>query len=422
MNNKLIRGLVTALASLLLLFYVGYHFFQGAGTTYTTEIALTAAHTETLSLPCWFVRSEQQLQSAHTGHLNYSAAEGEKIAKGGVVAQAFAQEQSITINRQLADLRAQITDLQTLNAEALSGAKPSAITEKISKQMSTVMNCLAQGNLTAAAEEREKLLLYFSQKQIITGELNDFTERIEELKQQEAALVARYQSPTGVITAPASGYFSAEADGWENVLTIDGLKQYTPEQLRAAQAEALPQDTVGKLVTGNTWYAACISTAEQARLLSIDQKIVIVLPDSDKRVTVRVERINARAGSNEAVIVLRGEDINEELVSVRSGNIQVELNHYSGLQINRSAVHIEKRTKTTTAADGTKVTEEVEVQGVYVIFGEQIRFREIAPLYWGETYVICDPSAKPTANTAMLKLYDQVVLGGKDLYDGKNIY
>lgn len=421
MSNKLVRGVVTVLVSVLLIGYVGYHILRGSTATYPTEIVDIADFSENLALECWFVRGEQTLQTEQTGYLNYSTDEGEKITKGGVVAQVFAREQNITISRELTAVREQIADLQALNAEALAGAKPSAVTEKISAQMSAMMSQLNQGNLSALTMEREKLLLYFSQKQIITGELNDFSQRIAALRAQEADLMKQYQSPTGVVVAPLAGYFSATADGYERVLTEDILKKCTPEQLKSIQPEELPKNTIGKLVPSNVWYAACIIPVNQARLLTLGQKMTIILPDSETRMQVKVERINTQAGSSEAVLILCGTEINEKLVTTRHGTIQLELNHYKGYRINRSAVHIEKRTRTITKEDGTKVTEEVDVQGVYVVFGEQMRFREISPLYWGESFVICDANAKATADTTMMKQYDQVILEGKDFYDGKSI-
>ena len=116
-----------------------------------------------------------------------------------------------------------------------------------------------------------------------------------------------------------------------------------------------------------------------------------------------------------------GSEMTGETASVRSGDVRIERSSYRGLQVNRDAVHIEQRTRTVTNDDGTTRTETVEVQGVYVVYGEQVRFREIAPLYWGEDIVICDASATRTADAAMLKQYDQVISGGRNLYDGKSI-
>ena len=62
-----------------------------------------------------------------------------------------------------------------------------------------------------------------------------------------------------------------------------------------------------------------------------------------------------------------------------------------------------------------------EVNGVYVMLGSEIVFRLIVPLYSTSTYVICDPN--PDEDELMtsetVQLYDEIVVEGTDLYDGK---
>ena len=55
------------------------------------------------------------------------------------------------------------------------------------------------------------------------------------------------------------------------------------------------------------------------------------------------------------------------------------------------------------------------VPGVYVLTGMQIEFKPVEIIYTGEDYIICKKSDSDDA----LRLYDQVVVKGKNLYDGK---
>ena len=64
-----------------------------------------------------------------------------------------------------------------------------------------------------------------------------------------------------------------------------------------------------------------------------------------------------------------------------------------------------------------------EVQGVYVLYGSEVQFKEISIVYAGNDYVLCDSS--PTDGTLFsgetISLYDQIITEGDDLYDGKVI-
>ena len=57
--------------------------------------------------------------------------------------------------------------------------------------------------------------------------------------------------------------------------------------------------------------------------------------------------------------------------------------------------------------------------GVYVMQGSTVKFKPVNILYTGDNYVICEKNE--TGDTGKLRLYDEVIEKGKDLYDGKFI-
>lgn len=421
MKKGILRGLCTALIALGLIGYVGYHILRGNQANYITSMAIETVYTDTISAPCWFIRSEQLLETTQTGYLRYAASEGEKVTSGGVVAQVFERESSITDRKEIESLQNQLDNLQSLSAQALEGTKPSTVTEKISEQMVQMMVGINQRKLTELTETSEKIRYYFCEKQIITGEMTDFSEQIADLQAQIETLRKSSAAPIGTVNAPSAGYFSANADGYESVLSPDTMGSLTAEDLRNLQPETLSSNAIGKITRSSSWYAACILPAAEARLLTVGDTMRITLPDSSEQVTVRLQQLNSNGLDGDAVVIFSGSTMDHALASVRSGTILIERSRYQGLQVNRNAVHIEKRSRTVQDEDGKSHTEQVEVQGVYVIFGEQIRFREISPIYWGEDIVICDSTATRTADVAMLKQYDQVISGGRNLYDGKSI-
>ena len=89
--------------------------------------------------------------------------------------------------------------------------------------------------------------------------------------------------------------------------------------------------------------------------------------------------------------------MNSELATMRSGPMTVVKAEYSGLKVQRSALRV---------VDGKR--------GVYVLSGMQISFVPVEVLYYSDSYIICKKD-----NEGGLKLYDRVVVKGKNLYDGK---
>ena len=74
---------------------------------------------------------------------------------------------------------------------------------------------------------------------------------------------------------------------------------------------------------------------------------------------------------------------------------------------------------------GKEKTETKSVKGVYILVGNEILFKQIVPLYTGEGFIICMQNPKDedlvTDEIGVLKAYDEVVVEGANLYDGKII-
>ena len=74
--------------------------------------------------------------------------------------------------------------------------------------------------------------------------------------------------------------------------------------------------------------------------------------------------------------------------------------------------------------DGNETTVEKSTSGVYVRIGNEISFKQIEAIYSGEDYVISNVSVKDeniADDTEVLRVYDQIVTEGANLYDGKII-
>ena len=91
--------------------------------------------------------------------------------------------------------------------------------------------------------------------------------------------------------------------------------------------------------------------------------------------------------------------MNSELASMRTGPMTVVKKEYSGLKIPKSALRVVNSKR-----------------GVYVLTGMQVKFVEVNVIYSDDDYMICE---KQTEDEKVLRLYDEVIVKGKNLYDGK---
>ena len=84
---------------------------------------------------------------------------------------------------------------------------------------------------------------------------------------------------------------------------------------------------------------------------------------------------------------------------MRNGKMTVIKNTYSGLKLPKKALRVQ---------DGKT--------GVFVRSGATLKFVTVNVIYSTDEYIICE---QQTSNDDVLRLYDDVVVKGKRLYDGK---
>ncbi|MBQ5440319.1 MAG: hypothetical protein IIT49_05995, partial [Clostridia bacterium] len=102
--------------------------------------------------------------------------------------------------------------------------------------------------------------------------------------------------------------------------------------------------------------------------------------------------------------------------------ITIKTLDYKGLRVNRRAVHDNYVTVQDYDENGDVTgSHEERVQGVYVIYGNKLVFEEINIIYSEKDFVICDTSLDGLKTGSTIKLYDEVVVQGKELYDGKAV-
>ena len=85
----------------------------------------------------------------------------------------------------------------------------------------------------------------------------------------------------------------------------------------------------------------------------------------------------------------------------RTANVKISFRNYKGLRISQKALRI---------LDGEK--------GVYVKSGYSVKFKKVDILYTGLDYYLCQIQY---GSSDQLSLFDEVIVEGTDLYDGKPI-
>lgn len=427
-NNPLVRRLATTVIALLLLLYVGYQVYRSHYSGVRTETSAYFTASDSVQVTGVAVRDEAPLEKPKTaGVVDYLLSSGDKVAKGGTVARICSDEKQAAARHELESVDSEIRRLQSLQSPGDTyAASPDSLNQQIQRKLSSLLGQTVSGDFASLPTSRQDLLYLISERQIVTGQASNLGARLTELQKTRETLSQQAGTALGTIISPASGYFISSTDGLESALDFSKALSLTGDQILAAEKEqAAPADgSPGKISGSYDWYFACVVDAgrtEDFRQLASGGTVSIRFPFvSNVTVPATVAAVNQGAPSSQAAVILESNYMNAELAAIRRETAQVILHEYTGIRVSAQAVHFETVSKTEKEGSGKKTTKK-EVSGVYVLHGNQIGFRQIVPLYSTENYVICDPNPPEDGlmTDGTVKLHDEVVVEGTDLYDGK---
>ena len=391
---------------------------------FADPLATTAAYTyqvdRSVSLSGYVVREELVLEDSD-GLLRLQRTEGERVSAGGTVAVVYADQASLDRQTELDTLEARLEQLEFAQ-EAAEGAEVALkLDNQIIQSILDLRGSLAADRLDKAESYGDTLRSLVLKRDYTYSETEDLSAQITELKSQISTLRTQAASSTRRITAPEAGLYSAVVDGYEQVLTPEVLETLTPSTLTAIQADESLQTDVGKLILGDNWYYAAVVSQADAETLSEGRSMHLRVSkgvEQDRSVTV--SHIS-EAENGRVVVVLKGNTYLPELTLLRQQSAEVILGSLEGIRVPREALRAEE---TSVDENGELVT--TEQTGVYCLVGMEARFKPVEVLYSGDGFALVR-SAYDTAagdltssqEVARLRDGDQVIVTGRDLYDGK---
>lgn len=226
------------------------------------------------------------------------------------------------------------------------------------------------------------------------------TRQLENAQTELQILQSAAEQDTAQITAPKAGYFSAVVDGYESVLTPEALETMTMHEFDVLTPEDVGEAWAGKLITGDRWYfVTSIPAGELADVEAGDSVRVTFARDFYGEIAMKVERV----GQNEAgfrLLVLSSREYMQSVTLLREQSADVVFIQYTGLRVPKDAVFVD----------------ETGQPGVYILESARARWKPISILHDnGESYV----AALDKTKTENLWPGDEILVGAKNLYDGK---
>ena len=430
LDKQIVKKIIAALVTVLIIVYLGYVFGRAGFTQVKTVSAIQTTVYDSIDVNAYIIRSEKYVEYKENGVISYTVSDGDKVSKNENIANIFENANMSSKKQELDELEKNLAALEQLEKNIGTFTQtPDEIDKSISELLCRSNISVAEGELKTADKNILDVLYCINERQLITEKSVSYQEKIDEIKIRIEDIKKSDNSiqKNKGINASVSGYFSSHTDGYEQAFDIKKLNELMPGALAEGkiQKKDVSKNVIGKIIDKVYWYIVFEVNSQDAIKIKNAAYLKVNIPVvSNDNILLEMESINQPDKSGNALVVMKGTYMNEQMSNVRNEDVSILLDDFTGIYVPKTAVHEKTLKYTSVDEEGNETTVEKSTSGVYVRIGNEISFKQIEAIYSGEDYVISNVSVKSenvADDTEVLRIYDQIVTEGANLYDGKII-
>lgn len=397
--------ITSVVLSIIVISYIVYNAFAYSYSPIDTQ-RLTEETTieETIDFKGFALRDEKIIDTSASGTVIPLAHDGKRVANGDDIAVVCQNDDQAAAYTKLESLKHELERYKNINdpdgTQELSADK---LNTKISDAYDDIMDAVTTG---AYDELPDALTAYADKcatKQILTDGSIDLSAKLTSLENEIAALTAQNINYSSV-KAPKSGYYINTIDGYESALSYKDALSLTSQQIESAlnaEPAAVSGNSLGKIVESYKWYIVGETESQNSSYFKNGARITVNFPkEGVNHVTMLVEKANTQG--DKMTVVLSCSLMDETFANMRTEDMQIVTKSHMGYRVPSNVIRFDEDNNT----------------GIYVLRGKIITFIPVEIIYTEDDFAIISSSS---SNGKSVRLYDEVIIKGKDLEDGKVI-
>lgn len=397
--------ITSVVLSIIVISYIVYNAFAYSYSPIDTQ-RLTEETTieETIDFKGFALRDEKTIDTSASGTVIPLAHDGKRVANGDDIAVVCQNDDQAAAYTKLESLKHELERYKNINdpdgTQELSADK---LNTKISDAYDDIMDAVTTG---AYDELPDALTAYADKcatKQILTDGSIDLSAKLTSLENEIAALTAQNINYSSV-KAPKSGYYINTIDGYESALSYKDALSLTSQQIESAlnaEPAAVSGNSLGKIVESYKWYIVGETESQNSSYFKNGAKITVNFPkEGVNHVTMLVEKADTQG--DKMTVVLSCSLMDETFANMRTEDMQIVTKSHTGYRVPSNVIRFDEDNNT----------------GIYVLRGKIITFIPVEIIYTEDDFAIISSSS---SNGKSVRLYDEVIIKGKDLEDGKVI-
>ena len=348
-------------------------------------------------------RQETVLYKNGDGFVDYLTENGERVSGGHHLADVYPYIRDLENIRLLRNRQAMLSDIRHAESYFVNSAVDMTSTRKeLTGQLSGLAMMSVSDNYEDINDEIAALTLNLNKIGVATGRTTSFTAASRQLESEISATKAAVNQPLNNLYAPYTGYFMQSADGYENTATTEKFLACTYEEgsgIISQSHYSAPENSYGKIITDYKWSICVYLDKDQCDNLKTGKTVQLSINVGKNDFSkATVEYIVDKGEKN--LVILKCTTMTAAAASERVVDCEILFRQYKGIKIPKSAVRFDTE----------------QNMGVFVNFSNIVNFKKITPVYEDDNYMIV-PVERDRNN--QIKLYDSIIVKGRNLYDGK---
>lgn len=379
--------------------YFGYYVFSAIYAPLTTVTAIEYEAGAGAYTTGYVVRQEEPILSTYE-ITTLLVAEGERVRAGQAIATGYRDEDAQNRQSQIDELEHQLEQLEYAGAYSSDASDQAQLDSEIQSTLVNMSKYIARRDMNSIGDHSASLKGLIIRRTSSTEDNEAMDERIAQLSEELEQLRSDSSADTRTMASTGAGYFSGSVDGYEKVLTPLVLDTITAQELDGLEPGQISENAVGKLITSSTWYYATTVDADLLQGVSIgDQLSVSFSALNQEQLTMSVYRLGEES-QGQRLLILSCDRYLQDVTLLRAQSADVIFSSYTGLRVPKDALRVTEDQRT----------------GVYVVEGNNAAWKYVNLLYDnGESYVV----ELDKSSTDNLWPGDEIIVGAKDLYNGK---
>lgn len=405
MNKSVFTAVFYSFAFLLILYFITSVF---AGTFFSDELSSETldeiSYDKYITIEGIALRNETILFSPEQYYsIRYLVENGDRVSIESSFA-AYLTVQPDEANRErLMLLYRKINQLE----ETVNKTTQYDVVTLDKKIKSEILEYLAQYRDAAFTEQVGKadgIQVVMNQREIATSGNTYYEITLGEYTTEQKSVIAESSASEKKLYTGMAGYFTSVYDGYEYLK----VKDYTDitvadyKKLIENTAENIPALYVGKIQNEPVWKFYSLINTGDATELYVGKSVPLEFETEKNKkckVNTSIEYIS-KPVDGQVAVTFTCNTLNADLFTIRKCSCRMILKTYNGFRVSSDALRV---------SNGET--------GVYVLSGQRVIFKPVTVLCSTESFSVV--SSKNTTGSRVLMAKDEVVIGGRDLFDGK---